>query len=288
MSFCSEAKDALCTATPKRLCCKLSLIYGYLYSSRTFERDKIVIHFESPRVREYISKLFFDIFQMELECENDIVIDDSFTLNTLTDVLAITDSVQISEIIYSCSQCSKSFMKGLFLSCASLNDPAKGYHMEFSGVDEERLEQIEGFFDLQGLTLSRSTRRHRPILYYKSTQMIERFLSYIGASKALFGVINARMVGEERNSINRRTNFENANLNRTVSAASDQVSAAKKLERMGRLHLLSAELQESALLRIRHPDASLAELAALHDPPITKSGLTHRLKKLVTIAKEEK
>ncbi|MBQ8696340.1 MAG: DNA-binding protein WhiA, partial [Clostridia bacterium] len=95
------------------------------------------------------------------------------------------------------------------------------------------------------------------------------------------------MIGEARNSINRLTNFENANLDRTVSASVEQVAAANRLRETGEFQLLSSELKETVLLRLRYPDISLSALAAKHDPPITKSGLNNRLRKIIKLAQED-
>ena len=285
-SFNAEAKTSLCSTAPKKLCCKLSLIYGFMFGARVFSEDVIEMRFSIPKAREYFAKLFFEVFSIELEEADVIVIDDDYTLSTLFGLFDSDVSV-ISDIIFSCESCSQSFLKGLFLSCGKIIDPQTAYHIEFSGIDADRLYALNDYFSLQGLPFKRSTRRGTGLLYCKNVEIIERYLSYIGASVALFGILNAKMIGEARNSINRLTNFENANLNRTVSASSDQVAAAKILYETGRYQLLGRELKETITLRIEYPDLSLAALAAKHQPPITKSGLNNRLRKIMAIAKED-
>ncbi len=287
MSFNIAAKESLCSVSSKRICCKLSFLYGFMYGSRIFTFDKIEMRFRIPKVRQFFSKTFFEVFSIELEDSDSIVIDDSYTLTTLFELLDVYDCYTISDIIFSCENCSQSFLRGVFLSCGSVMDPKNGYHLEFSGPDDERLSELCNYFSLQGLPFRMSTRKGKTILYCKSTDIIERFLSYIGASVALFGILNAKMIGEARNSINRLSNFENANLNRTVSASADQVRASKKLFETGRFQLLSHEMKETVTLRLEYPDISLSALAAKHDPPITKSGLNNRLRKIIQLAKED-
>ena len=287
MSFNSDAKESLCSMSSKRICCKVSFLYGYMYGSKTFSSDKIEMRFDNEKVKKYFSKLFFEVFSIELEKGSTIAIEDEYTLSTLFELFDVADSATVSDIVYSCESCSQSFVRGLFMSCGHIIDPLKGYHLELSGLDEERISALFDYFELQGLPFKRSKRRGIPVLYNKSTELIERFLSYIGASVALFGILNAKMIGEARNSINRLTNFENANLSRTVSASSDQVAAAKKLFETGVFHLLSQEMKETVTLRLEYPDISLSALAAKHDPPITKSGLNNRLRKILELAKEE-
>ncbi len=286
-TFNVEAKNSLCSAAPKKICCKLSLLYGFMYGARVFSENIIEIRFSLPKVKEYFSRLFFEVFSIELEDSDTIVIDDEYTLSTLFGLFDTSDPSSISDIIFSCESCSQSFFKGLFLSCGIINDPKTDYHLEFSGIDPDRINALYDYFELQGLPFKKSSRRGSEFLYCKSVEIIERYLSYIGASVALFGVLNAKMIGEARNSINRISNFENANLNRTVSASSDQVAAAKILYENGRFQLLARELKETITLRIEYPDLSLSALAAKHQPPITKSGLNNRLRKIMALAKED-
>ncbi|MCI8331214.1 MAG: DNA-binding protein WhiA [Clostridiales bacterium] len=193
-------------------------------------------------------------------------------------------SCAISDIIYTCEHCSRYFMRGLFLSAGHLTDPHKSYQLDFTGLSEEKTSELYRFLSWQGLPAGRSYRNGKPILYYKSMVKIEAFLRFILASSAVFELINAEMIGEERNELNRLGNFENANLKRTISAASEQITAVKQLLKSRQIKRLPIELQYTAELRMKYPEASLAALAALHEPPITKSGLTHRLKKIVETA----
>lgn len=286
-SFNCEAKKSLCSTAPKKICCKLSLLYGFMYGARVFSEERIEIRFLNSKIREYFSKLFFEVFSIVLEESDTIVIDDEYTLSTLFGLFDSPSAAVISDIIFSCETCSQAFFKGLFLSCGVVNDPKNAYHLEFSGICTDRINALFDYFELQGLPFKKSSRRGSEILYCKSVEIIERYLSYIGASVALFGILNAKMIGEARNSINRLSNFENANLNRTVSASSDQVAAAKILYENGRFQLLSKELKETITLRLEFPDLSLSALAVKHQPPITKSGLNNRLRKIMALAQED-
>jgi DNA-binding protein WhiA len=245
------------------------------------------MRFDISKVKVFFSKLFFEVFSIELEDGERITIEDEYTLSTLFDLFDTQDENEISDIIFSCENCSQSFLKGVFLACGMLSDPAKSYHLEFATIDDERARALFDYFSLQGLNFKLTHRRGKPVLYSKSVETLEMFFSYIGASVAIFAILNAKMIGEARNSINRLTNFENANLNRTVTASVEQVSAAKHLIETGAYQLLPHELKETVTLRIDYPDISLAALAAKHNPPITKSGLNNRLRKIIKIAQED-
>ena len=288
MSFSNEVKASLCTASPKRKCCRKSLLYGYLYPSKDFSRDGIRVRFSECAVGDYIEKCISELFCDCIRSEKSIEITDEGALDNLFYDFDTDGGAQISTIVFECPDCSKAFMKGVFLSSGSISDPARGYHMEFASLGEEKTEEYRSFLFLQGIPMRIAVRRGRSLLYCKSSEIIERYLSYIGAGKAVFGILNAKMLGETRSEVNRRSNFENANLTRTVYAASEQVKALEKLKSDGRYALLPEELRETARLRTENPDMSLSALAALHNPPITKSGLTHRLKKLTLISQEEK
>ena len=283
-SFSVKTKNDLCSSYIKKQCCQTAFIYGYLYASEQCSARKIVFSFESEIIRKYISKIVADVFSIELASEPITVLCDEDTINKLFEAFDSDNFSMISDIIYTCEHCSRYFMRGLFLAAGHLTDPNKSYQLDFTGLSEDKVTELHRFLAWQGLPVGRSHRNGKPILYYKSMGKIEAFLRFIFASTAVFELINAEMIGEERNELNRLGNFENANLKRTISAASEQIIAVKQLIQSRQMKRLPIELQYTAELRLRYPEASLAALAALHDPPITKSGLTHRLKKIVDIA----
>ena len=134
-----------------------------------------------------------------------------------------------------------------------------------------------------GLEPKMMLRRGESVLYYKDSESIENFLAYIGANTAAFTIMNKKIERELRSGANRIANGEMANIGKTVAAAADQINAINNLIRSGEIERIPEELKQTAYLRLENEDATLAALAEMHTPPITKSGVNHRLKKLVEL-----
>ena len=124
------------------------------------------------------------------------------------------------------------------------------------------------------------------MLYLKNSEMISDFLTFLGAPVAAMGIMETRLEKELNNKVNRRCNCDDANLSKVVDAAQEQLAAIRVLKKQGILETLPAKLQQAAAAREENPEAALAELAAMMDPPITKPAMNHRLKKLVQLSRE--
>ena len=184
------------------------------------------------------------------------------------------------------SCCKRSFLRGLFLTSGSLTDPNSGYHLELvTGTPgaAARIQEIMGIFGLEAKTVGR---KKNYVVYMKEGAAIVDFLNVIGAHKALMEFENVRILKEMRNSINRQVNCETANIRKTVSAASRQTADIKYIHDTIGLGNLSENLSRIARLRLDHPEVSLKELGQMLDPPIGKSGVNHRLRKLSEIAED--
>ena len=138
-----------------------------------------------------------------------------------------------------------------------------------------------------GLEPKAAQRKGNSVVYFKQSDRIEDLLTSIGAPLSAMEVMNAKLEKDLRGSVNRRVNCDAANLDKAVEAAMTQVESIRRLEEQGRLALLPEKLQETASLRLAHPEDTLSQLAQRYDPPITKSALNHRLRKLVELAKAE-
>ena len=182
----------------------------------------------------------------------------------------------------------KAMVRGTFLGGGSLNNPNYQYHLETIFSTRKNAEFIRNRlleYNIQGKLLQR---KNTYSVYIKEAEEISKYLAFIGAGKSVLNFEEIRVVRDTRNSINRLVNCETANLNKTINAAVDQIEAIKYLKKKGKLKELSKNLQEIANLRIKNPDASLAELGQMLENPIGKSGVNHRLKKIIEIANELK
>ncbi len=197
---------------------------------------------------------------------------------------AFSAGKELAEFTPKCERDNGIYLRGAFLKCGSVSAPGRNFMISFSVPDEICAERISDILSEIGLEPKRSIRRNKPLLYYKASESIEDVLAYMGATKATLDIINAKILSDVRNSMNRICNAETANLDRTARAAAEQCDAIKTIEKYGALQNLPIELRECAELRLANPDMSLAQLRELFREPVSKSGLNHRFKKLIDIA----
>lgn len=180
--------------------------------------------------------------------------------------------------------CFSAFLRGVFLSCGTVSSPEKNYHMEFTVSHKKLCMDLMQIFEELDFSPKYVCRKSNHIIYFKVSEKIEDFLTTIGAMNSSLELMGIKMHKDMVNHVNRRVNFENANLNRTVEAAITQVEAIEKIEKRMGLDSLPAPLREIAVMRMDNPEVSLSELAQMVSPPLTRSGVNHRLKRLVEIA----
>lgn len=178
------------------------------------------------------------------------------------------------------SERKRAFLRGAFLSCGTVSDPGKSYHLEFVCPDRQRAELLKLILHSIGADAGTVKRKHSEVVYLKSSEEIADLLGAMGASSAFLRMENVRIFKEMRNSVNRKVNCEMANLAKTIDASIRQVEDIRYLKDSGALDTLPEQLREAAELRLRFPDAALKELAGLANPPVGKSGMNHRLRKL--------
>lgn len=176
------------------------------------------------------------------------------------------------------------FLRGVFIKCGFISKPGRDFMLSFTLANDEYAGYISGLLTDAGLPPKLTHRKGKTLLYYKKSEDIEDVLSLCGGVKAALGIISAKVMSDVRNNANRVVNAETANLDRMARAAAEQTEAIRKLDSLGMLQNLPPELRECALLRIQNPDMSLSELCNQLREPISRSGLNHRLRKLVEMA----
>ena len=299
VSFSAAAKAEVCRALPHKNCCALSECFGVLLFCNSFTSEGIRIITESRGFAQNLPKLFerafdvtFDTFP-SLESPGKLIfqiydadkidaIMDSFGFD-MGDTLALHVNLPVVED----DCCKASFLRGAFLAGGSVTDPAKGYHMEITtthlSVARETfalMEEVLGFYP------KTASRGGGQVLYLKQSDQISDFLTYLGAPIAAMGIMEARLEKELNNKVNRRCNCDEANTSKVVEAAQEQLAAIRVLKEKGLIEQLPKKLQDALNARLQNPEASLTELAAMMEPPITKPAMNHRLKKLTELAKE--
>lgn len=297
MSFASEVKQELCKAQIVRKCCAVAECYGILLFCNTFSADLIRIVTESADFASRLSKLFRKAFGFSFDREPDaeavgkraFEIWNSEKLNTIFRTYGTNRQELLSlHVNYGMVEndcCRVSFLRGAFLAGGSVTDPEKRYHLELATT--HRKVGAESFALLLDMDMKpKDTERNGScILYFKQSNAIEDFLTMLGAPICAMRIMEAKVEKDLRNDVNRRVNCETANLTKVVDAAQEQLAAIRKLEARGILQTLPEKLRETADLRRENPEATLTELAGLVSPPMSKSAINHRMRKLIELSK---
>ena len=192
----------------------------------------------------------------------------------------------VNPIVVQQTCCKRAFIRGAFLAAGSMSDPKKAYHFEIVCAAEPMAEQIRELMSSFSMEAKIVQRKKSYVVYLKEGSQIADILNIMEAHVSLMELENVRILKEMRNTVNRKVNCETANLNKTVSAAVKQLEDITYLRDTIGLEKLSEGLEEVALARLSHPDASLKELGALLSPPVGKSGVNHRLRKLGELAEK--
>lgn len=182
--------------------------------------------------------------------------------------------------------CKRAFIRGAFLSAGSISDPEKFYHFEIACASMRKAKQLQGLMASFGIEARIVLRKRYFVVYVKEGSQIAELLQIMEAPVALMELENIRIVKEMRNSVNRQVNCETANINKTVSAAVKQMEDIRYIQDTIGLESLPENLQEMARVRLERPEATLKELGEALEPPVGKSGVNHRLRKLSLMAED--
>ena len=298
VSFSAGAKAEICRVPVHHSCCALAQCFGVLLFANSFSMDGIRIITESREFAYILPKLFKKAFDMDFDSYPSLAssgklvfsIDEPDKIRWIMECYGFspdTLSLHVNLPIVEEECCRAAFLRGAFLAGGSVTDPSKGYHLELTtthmSVARETDVLIREIMDFAPKTASRGGGQ---VLYFKQNERISDFLAYLGASVASMGIMEAKLEKELNNKVNRRCNCDDANLSKVVEAAMEQIAAIQILREKGVFDKLPAKLQQAAVAREENPEAALTELAGLMEPPITKPAMSHRLKRLVELAKE--
>lgn len=298
MSFSFDTKNELCRLPVQRRCCAQAEAYGILLYCHTFSSSEVRIITENPNFAARLPRLFQRAFDLRFDRQPDLSQEETGKmvfqirsrekLDHIIDLLGYDPrqslALHINFAMVEEECCRASFLRGCFFAGGSITDPAKRYHLELTGSHLQASRELEVLLRESGYPPKTVTRNGSVVTYFKQSHQIEDFLTLIGAPVAAMHIMSTKLEKGIRNSVNRRLNCDSANLDKAVEAAQSQGAAIRRLEAAGRLRELPDKLQETAVQRLAHPELSLAELAETFDPPVTKSCLNHRLRKLVELA----
>lgn len=303
MSFASDAKTELCKELPQNFCCLKAECYGLFLFGKSFSKTAVSFTTEHPGTAHTAAQLSAQtagvitdvqsavVHRREARSAFTVTVPDSSERAVLLRYFGHSGeevSLRIHPENFQDDSCMAAFLCGVFLSCGTITDPKKEYHLEFAvpyhNLAKDLCSILESTAELQ-LQPGLVNRRGTFVVYIKGSEHVADLLTYMGAPMAAMELMQVKMLKELRNNVNRKTNFETANLDKTASAAARQLLALQKIqESAGGIRELPEELQELAQLRLENPEMSLRELGQLLTEPLSRSGVNHRLQRIIAFA----
>jgi len=295
MSFTSDVKNELFQRTENELNF-LSECYGSLIFSRLFTLNDSAVTTENKMYAEYLAEIIaycgaFSQIDFKLRRKGSVYnvsIPSAYERKSLLSKFSHTGSeisLRVNPKFISTEAAKRAFLKGAFISCGAVSDPYKEYHLEFSTshylLATDLVSIISSTNDFEPMIIERNGRN---IIYLKDSEKISDFLTYIGAFKSSMELMQAKMLKEVRNNVNRKNNFETANIDKTVKASFEQNRAIEKIIKVQGFEAFPPQLLEIAKLRLENPEMSLRELSEILK--ISRSGVNHRLKKIMEMAED--
>ena len=311
MSFSSKVKEELSKAcnNPRHCCIAETAAIISMCGKVIFdEKDRVRIEIHTENVT--VARKYFTLLKKTYNINTDISIRHSSSLNkSRSYILSVNDDETARKILMTCRLmkpfgvieedfsisdsliiqrecCKRAFIRGAFLASGSVSDPVKTYHFEIVCLSEAKAKQLQMIMETFNINARVIKRRKYFVVYVKDSSQVVDLLNIMGAYNALMDMENVRIVKDMRNNVNRKVNCETANINKTVSAAVKQIEDIRFIQMSSAFDELPESLQEMAELRVRYPEATLAELGQLLDTPVGKSGVNHRLKKISLFADE--
>lgn len=296
MSFSSDIKKELCDVRELSPQQAEAMLYGIMYASR-MDEGRPLIQTENIDLMNAAAELIRAVFP---NVRTGIVrlVKNSGSLYTLKirsgweDIAErFGDFSSISrDAVSGGDEESGAFLRGVFVSCGSVTDPNKEYHLELVLPENDRTPALLDFIAEHGMSLKETARggarSKKTVLYAKESELIEDCLTYIGAANHSIEIMQVKIVKDFRNRVNRSVNCENANLDKTVAASNKSTADIEYIFSTMGADWLSPDLRETARLRVENPEMSLSELCGMFPEKISRSGLNHRLKKLSKLAEE--
>ncbi len=296
MSFCTDVKNELSGIRPSE-CCKIPLAYGFMLFGRSFSVKRISMQTNNKKTATAYSKIIFDAFGVTVPISSGGDLRTTYKAEVVSEadrlkILAVFDYGIADNIINTdilrrdC--CFQSFIRGAFLACGNINEPEKEYRAEFRVKSGRLAEEFSELLCGYGINLKNTVRGGSYVLYTKESGAIEDLLTLMGVPHRTLDIIDTKIIKSVKNSSNRRSNCDSANISKTVEASIKQRAAIEYLKKRGKLQTLPPELLQAAELRQNNPDATLKELCAATQEHLTVSGLNHRLSRIMSIYEELK
>ena len=285
MSFSGEVKEELARHISPARHCQIAELAAIMNFCGQYGRDaagNYTLGFQTEN--EEVVRKGFTLLEKTYNIKNGVSLSEQDMRGVLQKLGSLEEPV--SRLIIKNFCCKRAFLRGAYLSVGSMSDPAKSYHLEFACTDERKAEQLQEVMRDFGIDSKIILRKKYYVVYLKEGSGIVDLLNVCEAPVSLMNMENLRILKEMRNSVNRRVNCETANIAKTVTAAARQVDDIEYLRVHYGFQNLPQALREMAEIRLENPDAPLKELGEYFSPPIGKSGVNHRLRKLGELAEK--
>lgn len=293
MSFSKQVKNELLQIEYENSCCEKSLLYGMCIFGKSFSSYGVGIQTENEGIAKLYKSLLTKYCNVKCAVKASpqrrsytVMLTEKADCEKILKVFGheSTGSLKINFSNFDCDSCANAFLAGAFLSCGTISDPKKDYHLEFTVAYLNLSKSLVTLLSECDIAPKATNRKGYNIVYFKDSETIEDCLYIMGASSSMFEMMNVEIVKDIRNKANRTANCETANIEKTVKASYEHICAIEKIKEEKGLDYLKQDLKDVAVLRIENPEASLADMAKLSG--LSRSGVNHRLKKIVEIAKD--
>ena len=291
MSFSGDVKDELVRLENDARHCQIAELAAVLVYAGTVKTDVlggqcIELPSDSPLVVRRGHMLFDRLFGEQFFTEKHLIQDEICVRKVLQTIKYSGGELLVNPLLIKSFCCKRAFLRGTFLAVGSMSNPEKGYHLEYVCADAQQAAQIMDTLLAYGIRAKTVVRKKYQVVYIKESEEIVELLNVIGAHVSLMKLENLRIFKDMRNSINRKVNCETANISKTVHAATKQIADIQYIKEHYGFDNLKENLRQVAELRLEYPDAALKELGEYLSPPVGKSGVNHRLRKLSELAEK--
>ena len=297
LSFSYDTKNELCRLVLEDPACAAAECYGALMFCNTFTAREIRIITGNGTLGRRFVEMFEAAFSVSFDIQPELgkkgkqayIITNGKKLSRVFETFGISPEsllahhVNLSVLEEEC--CRRSFVRGAFLAGGAITNPEKSYHLELVTDHFNVSRETYSLLLEMGFSPKETSRSGNYIIYFKQSAAIEDFLTLVGAPVHAMKLMSAKIEKDMRNSVNRKVNCDTANVVKTVDASIAQIKAIRAIEGNGALEILPEKLRQTAELRLNNPELSIKELADISSPPVTKSCLNHRLRRLVEISK---
>jgi len=297
LSYTAQVKREILAQKQWRTTYKKQLVCGLMHFAQQYGPAKISLTTKEEQVARY----YADLVPRLVPLQGSITLLAAETVNQVTYTVQVDEqSDRINLLNYFAmlypegvtfdllggENGTAAFLAGAFLACGSIADPEKNYHLEFAPANHSSFSQLCDMLTEVGFAPRLTERRGQKLIYFHDSQQIEDMLAFLGCSRMALEIMGVKIVKERRNVANSLSNCDTANIDKTISAATQQITAITKILEQKGEDYLSEDLLQLAKIRLQSPELSLRELGEALNPPLSRSGVNHRLQRLLKMAEE--